>query len=55
MYSKIKFQGLYDLIREAQKRREMKKAEEKIGEKPNMPKSEDIVTKQDSTKRPESH
>lgn len=47
--------GLYDLIREAQKRREMKKAEEKIGEQPNMPKSEDIVSKQDSTKRPESH
>ncbi|CAH2084950.1 unnamed protein product [Euphydryas editha] len=48
--------SLYDLIREAQKRREMKKAVEKFGEQRNIPKSEEnIVTKQDSTKRPESH
>ncbi|CAH0720171.1 unnamed protein product, partial [Brenthis ino] len=49
--------SLYDLIREAQKRREMKKAVEKFAEQRNMPKSEDIVTKSEdsSTKRPESH
>ncbi|XP_050348594.1 mitochondrial proton/calcium exchanger protein [Nymphalis io] len=48
--------SLFDLIREAQKRREMKKAVEKFGEQRNMPKSEDIVTNQeDKTKRPESH
>ncbi|XP_041979843.1 mitochondrial proton/calcium exchanger protein [Aricia agestis] len=52
--------SLFDLIREAQKRREMKKAVEKFGEQRNMPKSEDIVTKtaakpEESSKRPESH
>lgn len=50
-------QSLFDIIREAQKRREMKKAVEKFGEQRNMPKSEDIVTKTEdaNTKRPESH
>ncbi|XP_047531207.1 mitochondrial proton/calcium exchanger protein [Vanessa atalanta] len=48
--------NLFDLIREAQKRREMKKAVEKFGEQRNMPKSEDIVTDhEEKTKRPESH
>ncbi|XP_061714054.1 mitochondrial proton/calcium exchanger protein [Cydia pomonella] len=50
--------GLFDLIREAQKRREMKKAVEKFGDQPSIPKSEDIVTKtkpEDSSKRQESH
>ncbi|KAG6445263.1 hypothetical protein O3G_MSEX003830 [Manduca sexta] len=48
--------SLFDIIREAQKRREMKKAVEKFGEQRAMPKSEDIVAKpEDSSKRPESH
>ncbi|XP_046977717.1 mitochondrial proton/calcium exchanger protein [Vanessa cardui] len=48
--------SLFDLIREAQRRREMKKAVEKFGEQRNMPKSEDIVTNhEEKAKRPESH
>ncbi|XP_045769487.1 mitochondrial proton/calcium exchanger protein isoform X3 [Maniola jurtina] len=55
--------SLFDLIREAQKRREMKKAVEKFGEQRSsipksediVTKSEDIVTKQETPKRPESH
>ncbi|CAG4975036.1 unnamed protein product [Parnassius apollo] len=48
--------SLFDIIREAQKRREMKKAVEKFGEQRTMPKSEKIVTKsEESSKRPESH
>lgn len=48
--------NLFDIIREAQKRREMKKAVEKFGEQRTLPKSEDIVSKpKDSSKRPESH
>ncbi|XP_049872715.1 mitochondrial proton/calcium exchanger protein [Pectinophora gossypiella] len=51
--------SLFDIIREAQRRREMKKAVEKFGDQPPMPKStEDIVPKtkpEDSSKRPESH
>ncbi|XP_068617331.1 mitochondrial proton/calcium exchanger protein-like [Battus philenor] len=48
--------SLFDIIREAQKRREMKKAVEKFGEQRPMPKSEDIVTKsEESSKRPQSH
>ncbi|XP_075975018.1 leucine zipper and EF-hand containing transmembrane protein 1 [Anticarsia gemmatalis] len=50
--------SLFSIIREAQKRREMKKAVEKFGEQPAIPKSEEIVTKtktEDSSKRHESH
>ncbi|KAJ0183143.1 hypothetical protein K1T71_001119 [Dendrolimus kikuchii] len=48
--------SLFDIIREAQKRREMKKAVEKFGEQRSIPKSEDIVSKpEESSKRPESH
>ncbi|KAH9631054.1 hypothetical protein HF086_015039 [Spodoptera exigua] len=44
--------SLFDIIREAQKRREMKKAKEQEA----LAKSESIVTKpEDSSKRPESH
>ncbi|XP_072932523.1 mitochondrial proton/calcium exchanger protein [Epargyreus clarus] len=46
--------SLFDLIREAQKRREMKKAVEKFGEQRTMPKSEEMVAKPTSGKRPES-
>ncbi|XP_013134230.1 PREDICTED: LETM1 and EF-hand domain-containing protein 1, mitochondrial [Papilio polytes] len=48
--------SLFDIIREAQKRREMKKAVEKFGEQSDLPKSGDIVTKPgDSGQRPERH
>lgn len=50
--------SLFALIREAQKRRKQKKAIEKIGEEPSIPKPEEIVTKakpEEASKRPESH
>ncbi|KAL4707601.1 hypothetical protein ACJJTC_001646 [Scirpophaga incertulas] len=47
--------SLFDIIREAQKRREMKKAVEKFEEPQPMPKSETIVKPEESSKRPESH
>lgn len=52
-----RFQSLFDIIREAQKRREMKKAVEKFGEQRPLPKSEDIVANkpEDSSKRPDTH
>lgn len=51
------FQSLFDIIREAQKRREMKKAVEKFGEQRPLPKSEDIVANkpEESSKRPDTH
>ncbi|KAM3958957.1 LOW QUALITY PROTEIN: leucine zipper and EF-hand containing transmembrane protein 1 [Aphomia sociella] len=53
--SERKGKSLFDLIREAQKRREMKKSVAKFDEQP-LPKSDDIVTKTgESSKRPESH
>lgn len=50
-------QSLFDIIREAQKRRELRKANEKPAEPTTMPKGENIVTKskEDLSKRPESH
>ncbi|XP_026748750.2 mitochondrial proton/calcium exchanger protein [Galleria mellonella] len=49
--------SIFDLIREAQRRREMRKAEEKFAEQPPIPpKGDKIVTKpSESSKRPESH
>ncbi|XP_038214087.1 mitochondrial proton/calcium exchanger protein [Zerene cesonia] len=47
--------SLFDLIREAQKRREMKKAVEKFGEQRPIPKSEVVTKPEESSKRPESH
>ncbi|CAH0587092.1 unnamed protein product [Chrysodeixis includens] len=49
--------SLFDIIREAQKRRELKKATAKFSEPPPaMAKAEGIVTKtEESSKRPESH
>ncbi|XP_028033997.1 mitochondrial proton/calcium exchanger protein [Bombyx mandarina] len=47
--------SLFDIIREAQKRREMKKAVEKFGEQGNIPKSDVIAKTEESSKRPESH
>ncbi|CAG9787904.1 unnamed protein product [Diatraea saccharalis] len=47
--------SLFDIIREAQKRREMKKAVEKFEEERPVPKSETIVKPEESSKRPESH
>ncbi|CAH0399703.1 unnamed protein product [Chilo suppressalis] len=46
--------SLFDIIREAQRRREMKKAEKKV-EEPVVPKSDAIVKPEESSKRPESH
>ncbi|XP_053604574.1 mitochondrial proton/calcium exchanger protein [Plodia interpunctella] len=46
--------GLFDLIREAQKRREMKKAVAKLDEEPPIPKSDELASKAEG-KRPESH
>lgn len=53
----ILFQSLFDIIREAQKRREMKKATAKFTEPPPaIAKADGIVTKtEESSKRPESH
>lgn len=47
--------SLFDIIREAQKRREMKKAVEKFGEQGDIPKSDVIAKTEESSKRPESH
>lgn len=49
-------QSLFELIREAQKRRDAKKTEEKVEETPPVAKSDEIITKSEgSRKRPESH
>ncbi|XP_045499083.1 mitochondrial proton/calcium exchanger protein [Colias croceus] len=53
--SETEGKSLFDLIREAQKRREIKKAAEKFGEQPPIPKSEVVTKPEESSKRPESH
>lgn len=49
------FQSLFDIIREAQKRREMRKAVGAKVEEEAVPKSETIVKPEESSKRPERH